>query len=184
MPPKTRIGKEKILNAAFDLTRERGIEALTAKAVAEKAGCSTQPVFWYYENMETLKKDVFKRGLALFGERLRAQRTDCKSAYMGAGLNYIEFAAEEKGIFRLLFMSDFGGADRVRSEPEKDYILSVIEFSDGVTGAAAEEIYKEMWLFSHGIAAMIVTGTAKFSDEEIRRMLSDVYRGLVDPKYK
>ena len=179
MPPKARIGKEKILDAAIELTRERGAEAITAKAVAEKAGCSTQPVFWYYENMDALKKEVFDRGLAFFGERLRAQRTDCESPYLGVGLNYIEFAAEEKGIFRMLFMSDFGGTDLVRADLEKDYILSIIEFSDGVTGAAAEDIYKEMWLFSHGIAAMTVTGTAKFSDAEIRRMLSRVYRGLL-----
>ena len=179
MPPKARIGKEKIAAAAFELTKECGLDAVTAKAVAKKAGCSTQPVFWYYENMDALKREVFERGLTLFGERLRAARPDCKSPYLGVGLNYIEFAAEEKEIFRMLFMSDFGGTDRVRVELEKDYVLSVIELTDGVSGTAAEDIYREMWLFSHGIAAMTVTGTARFSDDETRRMLSRVYRGLL-----
>lgn len=179
MPPKARIGKERISDAAFELTREFGADAVTAKAVAARAGCSTQPVFWYYENMDALKREMFDRGLDLFGKRLRTPRPDCKSPYLGVGMNYIKFASDEKELFKMLFMSDFGGTDRVRDELEKDYILSVIEHSDGVTGEAAERIYRGMWLFSHGIAAMTVTGTARFSDEETRKMLSKVYRGLL-----
>ena len=179
MPPRVRISKEMILNAALSLTREKGAGAVTAKAVAARLNCSTQPVFWHYENMEALKRDVFDEALKLFGGKLRRNRSDCRSPYMGVGLNYIEFAAEEKELFRMLFMSDFGGTDRVRAELEKDYVVSVIELSDGVTGAAAEDIYRTMWLFSHGIAAMTVTGTARFSDGEIRKMLSGVYRGLL-----
>ena len=76
MPPKAKISREKILSAAVDVVRERGAEKLTAKAVAAKLKCSTQPVFWYYENMEALKRDVFGEAMARFSFRLRAPRPD------------------------------------------------------------------------------------------------------------
>lgn len=179
MPPKAKISREKILSAAVDVVRERGAEKLTAKAVAAKLKCSTQPVFWYYENMEALKRDVFGEAMARFSFRLRAPRPDCASPYMGVGLNYIAFATEEKELFKLLFMSGIGGRDMLSSNVEREYILELMERSDSVTGAKAENIYREMWLFSHGIAAMTVTDTARFTDEEIRNMLSRVYRGLL-----
>ena len=178
MPPKPKISKEQIIEKALFVVRDKGASALTAKALAQALSCSTQPVFWHFENMEELKKEVFAAALKIFGQALRREVV-CESRYLALGLNYIHFAAEERELFRLLFMSDFGGTDRVRVELEKDYVLSVIELTDGVSGTAAEDIYREMWLFSHGIAAMTVTGTARFSDDETRRMLSRVYRGLL-----
>ena len=76
-------------------------------------------------------------------------------------------------------MSDFGKTDLVNASVEMDYILQVIEKSENVTGEIAKTIYRDMWVFSHGIAAMSATGTAEFSEEEVRAMLGDVCRGLI-----
>lgn len=178
MPPVPKITKEKIIQGALALVRKRGAAALTAKSLAAKLGCSTQPVFWHFENMEALKKAVFGEALAVFGKFLRQER-ECPSPYMAIGLNYVLFAKEEKELFKLLFMSDFGKTDLVNASVEMDYILQVIEKSENVTGEIAKTIYRDMWVFSHGIAAMSATGTAEFSEEEVRAMLGDVCRGLI-----
>lgn len=178
MPPKPKIQKEQILEKALKVVREKGISALTAKALAVSLGCSTQPIFWHYESMDALKREVFSEALKIFGQALRRENR-CESPYMAIGLNYIRFAVEEKELFRLLFMSNFGQTDIVGSRPEMDYILKVIEESEHITGKNAQTIYKDMWLFSHGIAVMMTTGTATFSEEEVRKMLGDVCRGLV-----
>lgn len=41
MPPKVKITKEMVLNAAFEITRVDGIEAINAKNVAAYLKCST-----------------------------------------------------------------------------------------------------------------------------------------------
>lgn len=178
MPPKAKIGKERILQGAMALVRKKGSGALTAKSLAATLSCSTQPIFWHYGNMEALKKDVFREALAVFGEYLRRE-TPAVSPYMSVGLNYIRFASEEKELFCMLFMSDFGQTDLFGARVEMEYILGVIEESGDIRGEDAQTVYRDMWLFSHGIAAMTATGTANFSDEEVRTMLGDVYRGLV-----
>ena len=178
MPPKPKITREQILHGALSLVRERGAAFLTAKSLAERLSCSTQPIFWHFENMDALKEAVFKEALAVFGKALR-KKIPCESPYLAVGLNYIRFSMEERALFRMLFMSDFGKTDVVGARVEMDYILGVIEESKHITGENAQTIYREMWLFSHGIAAMMATGTAAFTEEEVRTMLSDVCRGLI-----
>lgn len=48
MPPKTKFSREDIVNAAFELTREKGIEKITARDIAETGCMSTRPMFNYF----------------------------------------------------------------------------------------------------------------------------------------
>ena len=52
MPPKVKITKEMVLNAAFEITRADGIEAINAKNVAAYLKCSTQPVMYNFATIE------------------------------------------------------------------------------------------------------------------------------------
>lgn len=44
MPPKPKITEKMILDTAFSIVRMEGEEKLTVRRIAEKPGCSTQPV--------------------------------------------------------------------------------------------------------------------------------------------
>ena len=178
MPPRAKVTREQIVDGALSVVRKRGAGALTAKALSEELSCSTQPVFWQFESMEELKKEVYAAALAVFGAYLRRQDT-ARSAYLAIGMNYIRFATEERELFRLLFMSDFGQTDVVAARVEMEYILGVIGESGAVSDENAQTVYRDMWLFSHGIPAMMATDTANFTEAEAGKMLSDVYRGLV-----
>jgi AcrR family transcriptional regulator len=45
MPPKVRITKEDIINAAIEIVRKDGAQAINARNLAAYLNCSTQPVF-------------------------------------------------------------------------------------------------------------------------------------------
>ena len=178
MPPRPKVTREQIVNGALALVRRGGEAALTAKSLAAELSCSTQPIFWHFSTMEELRGAVYEAALGVFGEHLRRPQEGV-SPYMAVGLNYISFASEESALFRLLFMSDFGQTDVVAARVEMEYILGVIGESGAVSDENAQTVYRDMWLFSHGIAAMMATGTANFTEAEAEKMLSDVYRGLV-----
>ncbi|MCH5263352.1 MAG: TetR/AcrR family transcriptional regulator, partial [Lachnospiraceae bacterium] len=61
MARKETITKEEILNAAFQMTRENGFSNVSARTLAAKAGCSTQPIFRVYKNMEELGNDLYAK---------------------------------------------------------------------------------------------------------------------------
>ena len=64
MARKEMITIDKILDTAFAMTREEGFANVTARRVAAKAGCSTQPIFRVYKNMEELWDAVYERAAA------------------------------------------------------------------------------------------------------------------------
>lgn len=48
MPPKPKITEKMILDTAFSIVRVEGEEKLTVRRIAEKPGCSTQPVLYHF----------------------------------------------------------------------------------------------------------------------------------------
>ena len=67
MSRKAKKKKKEIVNAAFKITKKEGYEAITSRKLAAAAGCSTQPIFRIYDNMDGLKEDVFNKA-SLFYE--------------------------------------------------------------------------------------------------------------------
>ena len=62
MPPKVKFQKEEIVNAALNVARQKGIEAVTAREVAAALKVSPRPIFTWFDSMEQLKAEVY--GLA------------------------------------------------------------------------------------------------------------------------
>lgn len=177
MPPKPRVTREELANAAFGLVRKEGEHALTAKTLARAAGCSTQPIFWYFSGMGEVVNEVRARAKETFAKRLREKREGV-NPFKTVGLNYIAFAREETNLFKMLYMSGTAEPDLLADE-NTPFAVDVIVREKGISQADARRVFRELWLFSHGIATMEATGTARFSDEEVEEMLSDVYLGVL-----
>ena len=180
MPPKAKVTGESILQAAVALVREKGAEALNARALAAAIGCSTQPIFSNYESMEALREDVMGEAYHLYQGILKEEISSGRySAYKANGMAYIRFACEEKALFKLLFASD-------RSEDEQSFfeewapLISIIGKKTGLSKAEAELFHLEMWGTVHGIAAMIASSYLSLDRERISKILTDVYVGVRD----
>lgn len=181
MPKPTRITKESILNAALEIVRESGTDMLNARSLALRLGCSTQPIFSNFTSMDEVKSEVGKQAYGLYEEFLNNAIEHGKyPPYKEAGMAYIRFAAEEKQLFRLLFMRDRTGADKsVDLTSDTDVkLISMIASSLSVPFDAAKKFHRESWIFVHGIATMVVTSFADYREDDISAMLTDVYVGL------
>ena len=106
MARKEMITIDKILDTAFAMTREEGFANVTARKVAAKAGCSTQPIFRVYKNMEELWDAVYERATAYFLDYYSLYPRTGKTPFANLGMAYIAFAREERHLFELLFVSD------------------------------------------------------------------------------
>ncbi|MFT5685258.1 MAG: AcrR family transcriptional regulator [Myxococcota bacterium] len=103
MPPRTRFSRERILDAAIDLTRAQGIAAISARAVAGQLGCSTAPVFTRFESMEALNEAILDR---IIGQFVTATNSvDGPDPLFAAGLGMVRFAADEPRLYEALFLT-------------------------------------------------------------------------------
>ena len=48
-----------MIEAGYGIADEEGIDQVNCRAIAKKLGCSTQPVFSRFPNMDELKEEVF-----------------------------------------------------------------------------------------------------------------------------
>ena len=61
MPPKAKITKDMVIDAAFEVVRKTGAENINARTVSEKLNCSTQPVMYHFATIEELKKAAYEK---------------------------------------------------------------------------------------------------------------------------
>lgn len=178
MAPKVKVTKEDILKTALDLYRERGEEAINARRIAEKLGCSTQPICFNFATMEELKEALREVAYKMyFGFIEREVASGKYPAYKAYGMAYMRFASEEKELFKFLFMCDRKGV--VANEtPDFSESVEMIMAANGVTRECAQKMHFEMWSFVHGIGTMLATSFLALDWESISKMTSDVYHGL------
>lgn len=180
MARKEIITQQMILDTAFDMVREEGFESITARKVAQAVGCSTQPIFRLYKNMEELQTAVYDRAVDYFRDYIKKYDLSGDVPFSGLGLAYISFARDEKNYFRLLFINEI-----------KDH-KSMYEVLNGKTGNVVSEINKartlgckdpgdmfmRMWIFIHGSACMTLTDDYDLSDEETLILLRRSYEAF------
>ena len=96
MPPKVKVTKEAIVDAAVQIVRKDGAAAINARAIAAMLNCSTQPVFSNFATMEALRLAVVEKADALCqGYIQREIESGNYPEYKASGMAYIRFAKEE-----------------------------------------------------------------------------------------
>lgn len=182
MPRSFMFTKEEILNAALDLTREKGIAAVTARALGEKLGTTSRPVFSHFENMADVQKGIIGAANALYGRYLEEDMRSGKyPPYKAGGMAYIRFAREEKELFKLLFMRDRTNEEKTEQSPETEQMTEIICRQVKISKERAQMFHLEMWAYVHGVATMIATNFYDWNDDLASKTLTDMYEGL---KYK
>lgn len=174
MPPKQKITKEMILEAAFNITRNEGYEAVNARSLAKVIGCSTQPVFSQYAAMADLKKDFFKYLTDYYNE-YALSRVQGKFFSGDLGLAYIDFAKNESNLFKVLFMSEVVGMNGFSDVLWEGNLEVAVAMSNrlNISLEAAKNLLMKTWIFMHGIAAMVATKSIKLREGEAEEMLKE-----------
>lgn len=182
MPTTIRITKEMILNAAFDITRNEGIEKLSNREIAKKMNCSIRPIYYQFKNSEELYKELYNKINSYFYDFIMKNIVDDIPHYKQIGINYIKFAQEETNLFKVLFMSPSRNLPNTFVETDKTGfagVVAAIKLSTHLSDKAIKSFHTKMWIFVHGIATLTVSRSFKFTDEQIKDLLSQEFQALM-----
>lgn len=183
MPPKAKFTREEIIEAALEIVRSDGFSALTARALGAKLGSSARPIFTVFQSMEEVQQDVIDAAKALYKEYVRRGLSDTP-AFKGVGTQYILFSINEPKLFRLLFMREHEDVPKLYSvlpviEENYEAILSSVRDGYVLSTETAEKLYRHLWIYTHGIAALCATKMCRFTSEEVSVMMTEVFIGLL-----
>lgn len=182
MAPTPKIVKDDILQAAFGLVRANGFSKLNARSIAKELCCSTQPIFSIYKNMEEMKSEILDYIENYFNGYFSNVSED-GDIFLNVGIAYVEFAKNEPNLFKALFMSDrYSGKllSHFLSGDSMESIDRMIPESIDKDSGAVQNLFMNMWLYCHGIASMLVSNTLVITEEEVRAMISNMFRVLIN----
>ena len=146
MPPKVKIQKQEIIEAAVALVRQSGPQAINARSIAAALDCSTQPIFSNFASMDALRLAVVAAADAQYQSYIKREIEKGEyPPYKASGMAYIRFAKEEKELFKLLYMRDRSAEHPPKEAGLSGQLKSLVHNSTGLSGARAGLFHLEMW---------------------------------------
>lgn len=183
MPPYSKYSKEEIVNAALEIVRTDGFSALTARALGAKLGTSSRPIFTVFKSMYELHQAVIEAAKKIYNEYIEIGLSS-ELPFKGVGTQYILFAIKEPKLFQLLFMKEQDGIPPLSGilpviDDNYEKILLSVQEDNRVSKEFSEWLYRHLWVYTHGIATLCATKMCRFTGDEIGKMVSEVYLGLL-----
>ncbi len=183
MPPKAKFTKEEIIEAALNIVKTNGFEALTSRALGTQLDSSARPIFTVFQNMEEVQQAVIESAKTLYKKYVDKGLTQ-EHPFKGVGTQYILFSVNEPKLFQLLFMTeqpkipDLSGV-LPSIEESYDKILLSIQNDYGIDEVLAEKLYRHLWIYTHGIATLCATKMCRFTGDEISSMITEVCTSIL-----
>lgn len=171
MPPSVKVTREQIIEAAFELIRSSGAQALNARAVAQQLGSSTQPVMYNFATVEQLRQAVYQRADAYHSAFLMQPGEG--NPLLNIGLNYVRFGHQEPHLFRFLFQSNqFSeqNLDALIASPELTPIIEMVAAA-GIPKEEATSMFRRVFIMAHGYASLLANNAMVYDEEACTRDL-------------
>jgi AcrR family transcriptional regulator len=192
-----------LVAAAIALAREGGPEALVLREVARRTGVSAAAAYHHFASHEDLVQAVKAQSLDLLAERMRAAIADQEASapdpadaarrqVRTLGAAYLQFAAEEPGLYRVTFgprgrwpAAGTSGPEPAETGPFRLLAGALDELAAADPGVAQRRPGLEyvVWAAVHGIAVFLLEGPLVTAAEAQREQLTGltldtVIRGL------
>ena len=179
--PKQRITKEMVVEAAFEIVKTGGMEQITVKTIAEKIGCSVQPIYSYCKNMEGLRQNVTER-VNRFVREYVCSNIDMKDPFHSTGKAYIRLAKKEPHLFKIFILHQRNGIssldDFYNSETSEEIPITLAN-KFNISISQAKQFHLNMLIYTIGIGTIFSVTTPGISVDEIFMKQEEAYHAFM-----
>lgn len=158
--------RNRIRRAAVEINNESGVSALSARAIAKRAGVSTGLLYSYFSNMSDLMRSIWIRPVAEYGREADAialEYSDPIERIEALLVAYVAWAERHTEVYRgvLLFVRP-ATAPPVERDPLDDLPLpralreAIVEgqATERIRSGDAAEMAQILWAGVHGAIAL------------------------------
>jgi len=159
-----------LLAAAGSILEEEGLDGLSLRAVAARAGVSHAAPAHHFPTLKALLTALAADAFARFRDAMQSARDaapqDPRSQLGAAGDGYIRFARENPQAFRLIFSSsrldwrdaEFHAAGQAAYQQLKDVCAPVAELRGETTDEQRRALERLVWSSVHGYCHLLLAG--------------------------
>lgn len=168
MPRTKQIEKQDILGAAAEVVRQKGEQALTVRNIAAQLGCSTQPLYYEFANIDQLRAEL----LPYVREHYLQFRC---SNYKAFGRHYLNFARQEKELFRFVYLRRRNPGEKLLDDVNCEETVRLLAKNLEMPAQTARAMHRQMQFRCYGLGVMLATCYCEMTQEEIERELTEFY---------
>lgn len=172
MARTTVFQEEMFLEKALLFIQEEGIESLNVRSLCDYIGCSTQPLFKNFINMDEFKK-ILKNYLFQYYQKFIDEVVEKGDYLFTKSLAYCLFAQEEPNLFKAIFMIEKHASILDLEE------LSFFSKQYKCTKKAAERIFLDVQFYTHGLACQIACKEIIVTEREIKKLLNNMIKKFI-----
>lgn len=150
------------------MVREHGWKTLSITAVAQHMGCSTMPVYSHFENLETLKDEVVKKGWELVKEYESKQYTG--DAWIDQAIGYVYFARDHHRLFACMLDGRNLALERRMLQEHWNFLTGLLGGYHGFEGLNRElcrVIRYSRAIFTQDVATTVSKGLGKLLTDNV-----------------
>lgn len=178
--PKQRITQEMVVDAAFEIARTQGMDQVLVKNIAQRLGCSVQPIYSYCASMDGLRQAVMEKSARFVGEYI-TRRLDRDDMFRGFGEAFLRLAREEPNLFKLCVLRPRNGVasmDDLYQKEARPGMAEHISRQLGVDLAAARQLHLHMLIYATGLGTIFSVSSPGIPAEELcaqRKLACDAF---------
>lgn len=181
MPPKSKYTREEVAAIAFNLIKEKGVSALTAREVAKRLGTTVSPIFTIFTNMEELKWAARELAMKEF-ESYVGDYQEYSPAFKHVGMKMVSYAIHEPELYKLLFMQEHPHGKSFSDTMGElgtmaDTCIMLLQKDHDLTKKEATMLFEQMWVYTFGIGSLCAMKVCDFTEEEIANRLGQIFMG-------
>jgi len=178
-----------ILDAALDIVKEDGWQALSMRKIADKIEYTAPIIYEYFSNKDAILLELTRKGYLLLTKDLRAahdQYTTPDKQLEAMWLAYWNFAFANREYYQLMFgISMSCACDQVNDLEEQEMpwdlfsaaIASLMKI-DNVDSEVICTKYYTFWSVVHGLISINILRRGN-TDEVNRQVLNDAVTGII-----
>lgn len=177
--PKQKLTRDMVVEAAFAIARDEGMENVLVKRLAEKLNCSTQPIYSYAKNMDELRLTVEQEALK-FIDRFVRQRIDPDDLFRSIGRAHIALCQEEPHLFKIFILQSRSGIQHLKElSGEENGVDLYIARQLGISTENARELHLNMLIFTTGLGLIYTSTGGKIPMDEILKRQDMAYEAFL-----
>ncbi|MBN2616782.1 MAG: TetR/AcrR family transcriptional regulator [Spirochaetales bacterium] len=178
MPPKVQFSKEQILNAAFDLVINKGIDALSVRVLAKELGCSVAPIYINFKNT----KELFNAVMGKVGEVVWKYSTKnyTKHGFFNIGIGQLLIAKDYPILFKDLVIKCPEAINMDKTTWNK--MVDIMESDEMLKGLNREQcstILNKMALQTSGLSVALANKNSGITIEDAFLIMEETASQLI-----
>lgn len=183
MPPKPKFTRDQVAAAAFQMIKEGGVSALTARDLGSRMGTSARPIFTLFKNMEEVKQAARELAIQEFMTYISDYR-EYTPAFKRIGMMIVRYGIHEPELFKLLFLQEHSrGVTFEQALHDLDGMdetcIQLVMRDYELTREQAKLLFEQMWTHALGLGTMCAMGVCDLPEEEIGRRQGIMFASLM-----